>query len=89
MKLKILLCHWIASRIETRSRAQRRALRDYHRQESMQILALEQRSRGLRLYAAWAHHPEHNNIHEALSGRPVPQATSEMLLHKDKERAFC
>ena len=89
MNLKILLCHWIASRIEARSRAQRRALRDHHRYESLEILALEQRSRGLRLYAAWAQHPEHNSIREALSGRPVPQATSEILLHKDRERAFC
>jgi len=43
----------MAARIERRSRAMRRSLRDFQRRESTSICALEQRSRGLRLYAAW------------------------------------
>lgn len=53
MNPKILLARWIASRIETRTRAQRRALRDYQRRETALIDSSEKRSRGLRLYIAW------------------------------------
>jgi len=49
MKLKILLSRWIASRIEARTRNQRRALRDHYRLESGRIREAEIRSRGLRL----------------------------------------
>jgi hypothetical protein len=55
MNLKHLFARWIASRIESRTRCQRRALRDYHRLETARIQTGEKRSRGLRLYIAWAH----------------------------------
>jgi hypothetical protein len=51
--MKTLLACWIANRLESRARALRRSLRDYQRHEYAQIGALEERSRGLRLYAAW------------------------------------
>jgi hypothetical protein len=54
MPIKIHLAHWIARRIDSRTRTQRRALRDYQLQELRQIFSLEKRSRGLRLYAAWS-----------------------------------
>jgi hypothetical protein len=54
LHMKTLMARWIAHRIEIRTRHLRRALRDYQRQESARISDLETRSRGLRLYAAWA-----------------------------------
>jgi hypothetical protein len=51
--MKTFFSRWMADRIERRSRAMRRSLRDFQRRESASISALEKRSRGLRLYAAW------------------------------------
>lgn len=87
MNLKILICRWIANRIEIRSRAQRRILRDYHRHEIARISVLEMRVRGLRLYAAWSQHLEHNKTHPAPEPRSLPQVPAGIL--GEKERAFC
>ena len=54
MKLKILLASRISKRLAREARSYRRALRDHLRKETAQIRKLEIRSRGLRLYAAWA-----------------------------------
>ena len=54
MKLRILLACRISKRLAREARSYRRALRDYLRKESAEIRKLEIRSRGLRLYAAWA-----------------------------------
>ena len=54
MKLKLYIAGWIARRIEKRSRAARRALRDHRRQEGGRIRHDERRTRGLRLYIAWS-----------------------------------
>jgi hypothetical protein len=54
MKIKVALAHWIFLRIRERTRIDRRALRDYSRQELGRIRREEIRSRGLRLYAAWS-----------------------------------
>jgi hypothetical protein len=54
MKLKLLLARWFASRIQERTRLDRRAFRDYSRHELDRIRGEEIRARGLRLYAAWS-----------------------------------
>jgi hypothetical protein len=54
MKLKIFLACRISKRLAREARCYRRALRDHLRKESAEIRKLEIRSRGLRLYAAWA-----------------------------------
>ena len=54
MKLRILLASRISKRLAREARSYRRALRDHLRKESAEIRKLEIRSRGLRLYAAWA-----------------------------------
>ena len=54
MKLRILLARRISQRLACEARSYRRALRDDLRKETAQIRRLEIRSRGLRLYAAWA-----------------------------------
>ena len=54
MKLKIFLACRISKRLAREARSYRRALRDQLRKESAEIRKLEIRSRGLRLYAAWA-----------------------------------
>jgi hypothetical protein len=53
-KLKVLIARWLASRIETRTRRLRRALRDHQRAELRRIRAADHRALGLRLYAAWS-----------------------------------
>jgi uncharacterized protein YhjY with autotransporter beta-barrel domain len=53
-KVKVLIAGWLASRIETRSRRLRRALRDHQRAEWRLIHAADRRALGLRLYAAWS-----------------------------------
>src|ERR1700677_3295031 len=57
MKIKILLARWMANRIEKKSRAKRRALRDqrraYFEYESREIRGIgmeERRARGLHFY---------------------------------------
>jgi hypothetical protein len=54
MKLQIFLACRISKRLAREARSYRRALRDHLRKESAEIRKLEIRSRGLRLYAAWA-----------------------------------
>ena len=54
MKLRILIACRISKRLAREARSYRRALRDHLRKETAQIRKLEIRSRGLRLYAAWA-----------------------------------
>ena len=54
MTLRILLASRISKRLAREARSYRRALRDHLRKETAQIRKLEIRSRGLRLYAAWA-----------------------------------
>ena len=54
MKLRILLARRISQRLASEARSHRRALRDDLRKETAQTRRLEIRSRGLRLYAAWA-----------------------------------
>jgi hypothetical protein len=53
-KVKVLIARWLASRIESRTRRVRRALRDHQRAEVRRIRASDRRARGLRLYAAWS-----------------------------------
>ena len=76
MPIKIHLAHWIARRIDSRTRTQRRALRDYQRQELRQIFSLEKRSRGLRLYAAWSRPRKANVVQTTASDwhSALPQA---------------
>jgi hypothetical protein len=74
--MKTLLSRWIANRLESRARALRRSLRDYQRREYAYISELEERSRGLRLYAAWRREgaacthevPEHWELPQITSG---------------------
>jgi hypothetical protein len=54
MKLRILLACRISKRLAREARSYRRDLRDHLRSETARIRKLEIRSRGLRLYAAWA-----------------------------------
>jgi hypothetical protein len=54
IKLKILLALVTHRRLERAARAHRRTLRDHLRRETSRIRKLETRSRGLRLYSAWA-----------------------------------
>jgi hypothetical protein len=54
MRLRILLAGRISRRLAREARSYRRALRDHLRKENAEIRKLEIRSRGLRLYAAWA-----------------------------------
>ena len=57
MKLKTLFSRLANARLTHQARIARRALRDFQRQESSRINALEKRARGLRLYAAWSRKP--------------------------------
>ena len=72
MKLRILLACRMSKRLAAEARAYRRALRDHLRKEAELIRELEIRSRGLRLYAAWA-----SSVSNVLPDRPQnwPQAT--------------
>ena len=54
MTLKILLACRISKSLAREARSYRRGLRDHLRSETARIRKLEIRSRGLRLYAAWA-----------------------------------
>jgi hypothetical protein len=49
MKIKVRLARWLSLRIQEQTRKERRALRDYSRQELGRIRQAEIRSRGLRL----------------------------------------
>ena len=54
MKLRILIARRMSKRLAGEARVYRRELRDHLRKETGLIHKLEIRSRGLRLYAAWA-----------------------------------
>ena len=62
----------MSKRLAVEARAYRRALRDHLRKEAGLIRKLEIRSRGLRLYAAWA-----SGVSNVIPDRPEnwPQAT--------------
>jgi hypothetical protein len=54
MKLRIFIARRMSKRLAREACSYRRALRDHLRKETGLIRKLEIRSRGLRLYAAWA-----------------------------------
>jgi hypothetical protein len=72
MKLRILLASRISKRLAREARSYRRDLRDHLRSETARIRKLEIRSRGLRLYAAWA-----SGVSNVIQTRPEdwPKAT--------------
>ena len=59
MTLTILLAFQTSNRLTREARFYRRALRDHLRQETTRLRDLEIRSRGLRLYTAWASGASH------------------------------
>ena len=70
MKLQNLFSRLAANRLENQARHLRRALRDHTRHENQRIQTLENRVRGLRLYAAWSRKP----VVTAQSAWPVLKA---------------
>jgi hypothetical protein len=54
MNIKVAIAGWLSLRIQEQTRIERRAFRDYSRQELARMRRAEIRSRGLRLYAAWS-----------------------------------
>ena len=74
MKLRILLACRISKRLAREARSYRRALHDHLRSETARIRKLEIRSRGLRLYAAWA-----SGVSNVIQTRPEdwPKALAE------------
>jgi hypothetical protein len=54
MNIKVAIARWLSLRIQEQTRTERRAFRDYSRQELGRMRRAEIRSRGLRLYAAWS-----------------------------------
>ena len=54
MKLKLLIAFRTSKRLTLKARFYRCALRHHLRKEFARVRNLETRSRGLRLYAAWA-----------------------------------
>jgi hypothetical protein len=73
--IKTLIARWITSRLAGRARVLRRSLRDYQRREYAQIRVLEERSCGLRLYAAWVRKEKAISIREAPESWQLPQIT--------------
>ena len=94
MKLRIFLARRISKRLAREARSYRRALRDQLRKESAEIRKLEIRSRGLRLYAAWASgvsnviqtHPE--DWPEATVSETAGISTHEPLLLNGRSHVF-
>jgi hypothetical protein len=81
MNLKIFFARRISKRLAREARVHRRALRDHLRQETSRIRKLEFRSRGLRLYAAWAAKGTSNVIQthaEDWHQTALPQAAREI-----------
>ena len=74
--IKSLLARWIAGRLGGRARVLRRSLRDYQRREYAGIRALEKRSRGLRLYAAWVRKEKTISIREVPERWQLPEITT-------------
>ena len=74
--MKSLLARWMAGRLRGRARVLRRSLRDYQRSEYSRIFQLERRSRGLRLYAAWARKTEAAYIYEMPESLPLPRGSA-------------
>ena len=72
MKVKVALAHWFSLRIQEQTRRERRALRDYSRQELGAIRQAEKRSRGLRLYAAWSRRPAAKFTRSVAAEWPTP-----------------
>jgi hypothetical protein len=72
MRLRIFLACRISKRLAREARSYRRDLRDHLRSETARICKLEIRSRGLRLYAAWA-----SGVSNVIQTRPEdwPKAT--------------
>jgi hypothetical protein len=54
MNIKVAIARWLSLRIQEQTRIERRALRDYSRQELGRMRRADIRSRGLRLYGAWS-----------------------------------
>jgi hypothetical protein len=54
MNIKVAIARWLSLRIQEKTRIERRALRDYYRQELGRIGQAEIRRRGLHLYVAWS-----------------------------------
>jgi hypothetical protein len=71
-KVKVLIASWLAGRIEIHARKLRRALRDHERSELRRIRAARQRSRGLRLYAAWARKESNSKDYRPLVALKMP-----------------
>jgi hypothetical protein len=81
MKIKNLLARWMANRIEKKSRAKRRALRDqrrdyfeYESRENRRIDMEERRARGLHIYAAWSHPSNHHQPRDTRNGFGLGEA---------------
>jgi len=72
MKIKMAIAHWLSVRIQEQTRIERRALRDYSRQELGRIRRAEIRSRGLRLYAAWSRRGVSKLTRPVVSEWPTP-----------------
>jgi hypothetical protein len=72
MKIKVAISHWLSLRIQEQTRIERRALRDYSRQELGRITRAEIRSRGLRLYAAWSRRGASKLTRPVVSEWPTP-----------------
>lgn len=72
MKIKVRLARWLSLRIQEQTRKERRALRDYSRQELGRIRQAEIRSRGLRLYSAWSRRSVSKFASPIVSEWPTP-----------------
>jgi hypothetical protein len=72
MNIKLAIARWLSLRIQEQTRIERRALRDYSRQELGRIRRAEIRSRGLRLYAAWSPRKTAKVPHAVVSEWPTP-----------------
>jgi hypothetical protein len=72
MKIKVAIARWLSLRIQEQTRIERRALRDYSRQELGRLRRAEIRSRGLRLYAAWSRRSVSRFMSPVASEWPTP-----------------
>lgn len=77
--MKTLFASWNASRLDRRARALRRSLRDHQRREQAIIFALEKRSRGLRLFHAWARNSKTIDISRTPERLPSPAIATPMF----------
>jgi hypothetical protein len=72
MKIKVRLARWLSLRIQEQTRKERRALREYSRQELGRIRQAEIRSKGLRLYSAWSRRTVSKFASPVVSEWPTP-----------------